>query len=1101
MPGMKRMRRFTFFVRLLALAVFVAAGGDVLCAQGSLRVEIQLGKERVKALTSLSDTERQEIDALYAQALEAADRLDEANERAETFRKAMVQFEERRALALANLDKARQDTSENLQTSKKAFKSRDEVTAAIARIRGELADAEKQAAALRTEIEQITIRQSSLPELLRQARQALTKTNDETAPIAGDQRSELDRARALLARANAEAARAAAEALSVEQTSQDARMILLEIALQEKAAQIKALKAKLTMMEGIEAEMTAGEVTSAESLLERAMETVADGEPQVSESARELAQLTNLLRDLTTQNTAASEVLRQMESRRSYLEDALSEVRALADVAGASGGFAEVVFSHLMQIGVSNLGGQEQSEIMPKLAHARAQLFDVTQRVRRFEAGELRQPREGVNASSAKKGDLDDELRKKTASLLREAESSALKLVQTLAQAEATSAQARHLAKEFRELATQKLFWVRSAPPLDAKSLLGVPEALKNILGAMNLRAALSSVNRWALGGAILLLVLRLVTRRRLLDYVAQTNQKIRRVSSDRYALTLMALGATVLASLPVPLALLLLGLGLPEHQVEASPIMPKYLFVVASLVFHVAFLANVIRSNGIAEGHFGWRQEVLVALRSAILIFAVILLPAKFLLTAALFYFSGEMLGGVGRLGLIIIVVGMGALFAWLLRPGGGLSASGAAGAGAKAEKPVHSRFWPVLVVVVALVLLGLLLSGYVMTVWLLVSRLEASLLAAFWAIIAYGLAIRLFAIRERRLKIDSALQERKARREAARSADEDDATPQAEEELADVFEAETAPDITEVCRQTRNLIGFLVSAGLLGVLWFLWTQFAPVVKVLEERELVSGLSVADMGLIVLVVAVAVAVVRNLPGLLEALIFHRLKLDSGSRTAFITLGQYAVFGLAAVVLFGQIGVDWAKFAWLAAALSVGIGFGLQEVVANFISGIILLFERPIRVGDVVTVDNIDGVVSRIQIRATTITGWDRKEYVVPNKNFITGTVLNWTLSNPVNRIVINIGVAYGSDTELARQILLETAREHPNILSDPAPIACFEEFGESALKLSLRAYLPDLDNRLSTMTSLNTEIARRFAEAGIEIAFPQLDVHLKKSE
>ena len=120
----------------------------------------------------------------------------------------------------------------------------------------------------------------------------------------------------------------------------------------------------------------------------------------------------------------------------------------------------------------------------------------------------------------------------------------------------------------------------------------------------------------------------------------------------------------------------------------------------------------------------------------------------------------------------------------------------------------------------------------------------------------------------------------------------------------------------------------------------------------------------------------------------------------------------------AAAFLFQTLGVDWSQFGWIAAALSVGLGFGLQEVVANFVCGIILLFERPVRVGDIVTVDGIDGVVSRIQIRATTITNWDRKEFVVPNKQFVTGTVLNWTLSNPMNRIVIVVGVAYGSDTE-----------------------------------------------------------------------------------
>ena len=149
------------------------------------------------------------------------------------------------------------------------------------------------------------------------------------------------------------------------------------------------------------------------------------------------------------------------------------------------------------------------------------------------------------------------------------------------------------------------------------------------------------------------------------------------------------------------------------------------------------------------------------------------------------------------------------------------------------------------------------------------------------------------------------------------------------------------------------------------------------------------------------------------------------------------------------------------------------------------------------RVGDIVTVDNIDGVVSRIRIRATTITNWDRKEYIVPNKSFITGKVLNWTLSNPMNRIIINVGIAYGSDTELARELLLKAAQEHPNVLEDPPSVATFEGFGDNALNFLLRCFLPNLDNRLATITDLHLAIDKAFRKAGITIAFPQQDVHL----
>jgi len=202
--------------------------------------------------------------------------------------------------------------------------------------------------------------------------------------------------------------------------------------------------------------------------------------------------------------------------------------------------------------------------------------------------------------------------------------------------------------------------------------------------------------------------------------------------------------------------------------------------------------------------------------------------------------------------------------------------------------------------------------------------------------------------------------------------------------------------------------------------------------------------------------------------------------------------------GFAAVAKV--LDIDWSKYAWIAAALSVGLGFGLQEVVTNFVCGIILLFERPVRVGDVVTVDGTTGTVTRIRMRATTITNWDRQELVVPNKNLITNTFLNWTLTATISRIVINVGAAYGSDTDFARDILVSVANDHPSIMEEPKPMATFEQFADSSLNLCLRAYVPDLDSRLRTITELHTEIDRRFAKAGIEIAFPQQDINLRSA-
>ena len=222
--------------------------------------------------------------------------------------------------------------------------------------------------------------------------------------------------------------------------------------------------------------------------------------------------------------------------------------------------------------------------------------------------------------------------------------------------------------------------------------------------------------------------------------------------------------------------------------------------------------------------------------------------------------------------------------------------------------------------------------------------------------------------------------------------------------------------------------------------------------------------------------------------------------MTSGSRYTAKTLYTYAIVGIGMVAFFNVVGMDWSRVQWLFAALSVGIGFGLQEIVANFISGLIILFERPIRIGDVVTIGETEGAVSRIQIRATTIRTWDGMELLVPNKEFITGRLLNWTLSDQITRLKIPVGIAYGSDVQKAMSLMDAAARKNETILDDPAPYIVFNGFGDNALSLELRCYVGVQGHRIPAVTNLHEEINRAFNEAGISISFPQRDVHLDTS-
>ncbi|TVQ62529.1 MAG: hypothetical protein EA378_04135 [Phycisphaerales bacterium] len=242
----------------------------------------------------------------------------------------------------------------------------------------------------------------------------------------------------------------------------------------------------------------------------------------------------------------------------------------------------------------------------------------------------------------------------------------------------------------------------------------------------------------------------------------------------------------------------------------------------------------------------------------------------------------------------------------------------------------------------------------------------------------------------------------------------------------------------------------------------------------------------------------VAYVLARNAPGLLEITLLQRLPMTPSGRYAVVTLTRYVIAVVGVVIAFSAIGIGWSQVQWLVAAITLGIGFGLQEIVANFISGIIILIERPIRVGDTVTVDGVSGNVTRIRMRATTVTDWDRKELIIPNKTFITANVINWTLSDPILRVVVPVGVAYGSDTVAAESILLRVANEHACVLKDPAPSVVFSEFGDSALTFNLRVFIPNISEIIRVRHELHRAIDDAFREAKIEIAFPQRDIHIR---
>ena len=388
----------------------------------------------------------------------------------------------------------------------------------------------------------------------------------------------------------------------------------------------------------------------------------------------------------------------------------------------------------------------------------------------------------------------------------------------------------------------------------------------------------------------------------------------------------------------------------------------------------------------------------------------------------------------------------------------------------------------------------------GYFYASWVALFYYYAVLLSFYCALLLQKLGIRWLNIKERKISLQRALEKREEQLQS------DKTTRSAADDVD-----ELALSVGEISEQSQILLNLVVviflftmlstllSESLLALQWMNEVTIWEVVTITETGNIVEAISLQAALSALIVFGVSLFFAKNLPGLLELLLLHRLNISTGAAYATTTLLRYFLVLGGILIAVSTLGFNWSRLQWLVAALSVGLGFGLQEIFANLVSGIILLFERPVRVGDTITIQGLSGVVMRINTRATTILDWDKKEIVVPNKSLITEQLVNWSLSDAMTRIIIPVGVAYGSDVPLVKKLLIQAATECSEVSQDPEPQALFLLFGASSLDFELRVFLPQLEGRSAIKDKLNTRIEQLFAEHQIEIPFPQMDIHVRE--
>ncbi|EDL60821.1 mechanosensitive ion channel domain-containing protein [Gimesia maris] len=671
--------------------------------------------------------------------------------------------------------------------------------------------------------------------------------------------------------------------------------------------------------------------------------------------------------------------------------------------------------------------------------------------------------------------------------------------------------------EKYSDYIQERIFWIKSSPPISFSEIKQTSSTLRWLFSPTHWKQLFIAVQQDVVSNPVIYFTA-VFCFLSLLYLAYNVRQQLRIINKEIIRSSFRKFGITArVAFLTLFIAIVWPGfIWFIAWRVGSHPDVPPFVKAVDNslrqvgwLLFFWELIRQICRPLGLGESHFGWYKQTVLYVRKNIrwvIPFSIPLLFITLLLQGKEVDRTQDLLERLFFTALLVVYT----IFARrVFHPRSGLFQS---------IMNYNHEVWYdrlkyvvyFLTLFVPCLLIFLALIGFYFTAMSLFHLIFLTLWLFLVVVLFRAILLRWILIHHRKLSY----QQNQERMDAIRK---ESLESSSETNIAGITTEEENPaDLTKISAQIKKLVNAsMVVILLVGAFWIwgdtlpafnrldsgdykVWTTTVEVVgddgKIIERLEPVTYL---DFGIAIILAVFAIVATNNAPGLLEFLVLQRLPLDASVKYAITTLARYFVSLIGIFVVFSTMGIGWTKLQWLATALTFGLGFGLQEIFANFVSGLILLIERPIRVGDIITVDEITGIVSRIRMRATTITNWDCKEYIVPNRDFITGKLLNWTLTDSVNRITITVGVAYGSDTNHASDIALKILMDHPLILEDPPPSITFESFGDSTLNLILRAYLPDLEKRLVVIHQIHTSIHEQYAKAGIEIAFPQRDIHL----
>ncbi|MGB5744192.1 MAG: mechanosensitive ion channel domain-containing protein [Sedimenticolaceae bacterium] len=1108
-------RTLLFFLWLLVPAALVALPAPTLDKPADA-VTLELLRSQLDGLESSSDVDEATKTAAAEMYRKAISNLEIARSQEE----AAARFQAAIESAPKETHRLREELArkkESAGTTPPAFDGMglDELVQRLQQEQANLAAVEAKLGEFETELKKETDRPDAIRALLAEANSKKTQTEADLAMGAsGAEPAQITQARQALRKTELESLRTQTLMLDQELLSQGVRIGLLEAQRDLTEFSVRSLRSTVAALESSANAARQRQADLAKDQAQVAKREAAGKHPLVQQLADRNASLSETLNPLAAKLEGLNALDTRAIRQAAEIEQRLSDAQQKIEIAGLSQALGQLLMEEsrsLPDTRVFNRQAAEREREIAEISLARLQLREERRSLRNIDdyVADLTQALPETAATSIR-SELSG-LASQRRDLIDQAIDIEDAYLRALGELDFAEGRVLDVVTRYEAFLAEHLLWVRTSPPAGLTSMRAIPGQAGRLLSPREWAGIIEILGQRLprspyLAGAALLFALVLWNLRRLYGTLKSTGANIGRLSKDRLRDTFHALVLILLLATPIPLLLFTLGREL-SSAIEASQFAKAVghaLEVIAPLLFSLQALRIFLRPGSVAAAHFHWSAKALEKISHDLRWFIPAVVLSGFVTIAATLGDPDNLGSGLGRLAFVVMMGVLALFFFRLSRPGGGilwLFFTPEEHHRLLRLRPLWSALLvlpPVAATVVAL--LGFLYTGatlihYILrTHWFLLILLVTHQFVYRWLL----LNRQRLALKAARARRDALRQARAAREEGSEGSDGMDFS---------VDEGEV--DLIALDKDSRRLLNAVFVLASLAGAWLIWREVLPAFSFFDETTLwtytsnVDGaaklvpITLADLLSALLIILLTLLAVRRLPSLLEIAVLQRLDMTPAGRYTATTLATYTIVAIGTAVVFSALGGSWSEIQWIFAALGVGIGFGLQEIVANFISGLIILFERPIRVGDVVTVGDTDGVVTKIRIRATTIRNWDRKELLVPNKEFITQRLLNWSLSDQLTRLVIDVGIDYGGDVERALLLLEEAARENPRVLDEPPPFVTFENFGDNALTLSLKCFVESTEHRLTIMTELRLAINQQFKAAGIVIAFPQRDVHL----